>query len=423
VIIKKNGYFKGGTMKNIIFTLLLSTTIFAQGSTLSLYEESQKALADGNLNLAKDKILAAIEADNTNQSYRDYYENKIRKLNTDIGNANRSISDKRFDDAITAFDKILNEAPNLSSALSGKGKAHYYKKEYEEAIIYFEKSLDIDPSYTKAKIDKSNAIKKFYLSIKEDHVDRGQYDIAISKYKQVLTYQPKFFQAYSQMGVINRRNGSLSLAIENFESALAINKNQPKILFQLGKTHKDNGNLESSKEAYEKAVKLDEKYYKAFKNLGDIFLETGDYDNAIKSLKASIELKDDYGTAYHSLGNVYIEKKEYVRAVENFTKAVEFQPKKHISWFRLAQAHNRNNNCGEAKKAALEATILKKSYGGGWFELALAEYCDGKGNKSTARRYFETARNDLKWRDQAKYGLLHLETPERWTMEGLIGEE
>ena len=183
------------------------------------------------------------------------------------------------------------------------------------------------------------------------------------------------------------------------------------------------GDLESSKEAYEKAVKLDEKYFKALKNLGDIFLEIGDYDNAIKSLKASIELKDNYGTAYHSLGNVYMQKKEFVRAVENFTKAVEFQPKKHISWFRLAEANNRINDCEAAKKAALETTILKKSYGGGWFELALAEYCDGKGNKSTARRYFETARNDKKWRKQAEWGLGHLENPEKWTMEGLIGGE
>ena len=409
-------------MKNIIFILLLSTTLFAQGSALSLYEESQKALSNGNLILAKDKILAAIEADNSNQSFRDY-EKRIRTLNNDIINANRSISDKRFDDAITAFDKIINEVPNLSSALYGKGKAHYYNKEYEEAIIYFEKTLDVNPNYTKAKKDKSNAIKRFYLSIKKDHVDIGQYDIAISKYKQVLTYQPKFFQAYSQMGVINRRNGSLSLAIENFQSALAINKNQPKILFQLGKTHKDNGDLESSKEAYEKAVRLDEKYYKAFKNLGDVYLDNEDYDNAIKNLKTSIEIKSDYGTAYHSLGRVYIQKRDYVRAAESMTKAVEFQPKAHLSWFRLAEAHNRLNDCELAKKAALESTILKKSFGGGWFELGIAEYCSGKGSKSTAKRYFEKARDDKKWRPKAEYGIGHLENPEKWTIEGLIGEE
>ena len=103
------------------------------------------------------------------------------------------------------------------------------------------------------------------------------------------------------------------------------------------------------------------------------------------------------------------------------TKAVEFQPKAHLSWFRLAEAHNRLNDCEAAKEAALEATILKKSFGGGWFELALAEYCNGTGNKKTASRYFDTAHTDTKWRDKAKYGQGHLKNPEKWTMEGLIG--
>ena len=49
-------------MKNIIFILLFSTTIFAQ-SAVSLYEESQKALSSGNLELAGEKIKAAIDLD------------------------------------------------------------------------------------------------------------------------------------------------------------------------------------------------------------------------------------------------------------------------------------------------------------------------------------------------------------------------
>ena len=51
-------YFKGGTMKNIIFILLFSTTLFAQTSAITLYEESQKALSSGNLELAGEKAVS-----------------------------------------------------------------------------------------------------------------------------------------------------------------------------------------------------------------------------------------------------------------------------------------------------------------------------------------------------------------------------
>ena len=49
-------------MKNIIFILLFSTTLFAQTSASTLYEESQKALSSGNLELAGEKVKAAIDS-------------------------------------------------------------------------------------------------------------------------------------------------------------------------------------------------------------------------------------------------------------------------------------------------------------------------------------------------------------------------
>ena len=102
-------------MKNIIFILLLSTTIFAQTSALSIYEESQKALSEGNLELAGEKVKAAIDLDKTNDTFRKEFD-RLNGLRNKMINANRSVQDGRFDDAITGFSDVIASVPKAVGA-------------------------------------------------------------------------------------------------------------------------------------------------------------------------------------------------------------------------------------------------------------------------------------------------------------------
>jgi len=58
---------------------------------------------------------------------------------------------------------------------------------------------------------------------------------------------------------------------------------------------------------------------------------------------------------------------------------VALNPKDAKSWFRLAHAHNELGNCEAAQNAAREAVDRKKNFGGGWYELGIAEWCKGDG--------------------------------------------
>ena len=66
-------------MKNFIIILLTFSAMYAQTSAVALYEESQKALSNGNIELAGEKIRAAIEADKSNDSFRKEFD--IGKFN------------------------------------------------------------------------------------------------------------------------------------------------------------------------------------------------------------------------------------------------------------------------------------------------------------------------------------------------------
>ena len=398
-------------MKNIIFILLFSTTIFAQ-SALSLYEESQKALLSGNLELAGEKIKAAIDLDKSNDSFRKEFD-RLNGLRNKMINSNRAVQDGRFDDAITGFSEVIASVPNSVEAYYGTAKAYEGKKDFTSAVKYYKQSLTLDPNYKKSKTSISNVAKKLYNSANKDYKN-GNLESALSKYKQVLGINSRLYQAYFQIGVLQKKMGNLSLAIENYQSALRIKKTFDKGWYNLGLAYKENGDIDNAKESFEETVRLNKKYYKAHKSLGEIFIDLEKYEDAILSFKTAIDIKPKYGAAYHAMGITYAKLEDYDRSAESLTKAVDLQPKEYLSWFHLAEAHNKLNDCEAAKVAALEAIDLKKNFGGGWFELGIAEYCGGKGNKNTSINHFEKARNDRNWRKMAEYEIDRVRNPEKY---------
>ena len=399
-------------MKNIIFILLFSTIIFGQGSAISFYEESQKALSSGNLDLAGEKIKEAINLDKGNDTFRKEFD-RLNGLRNKMINANRSVQDGRFDDAIAGFADVIASVSNSVEAFYGTAKAYEGKKDFTSAVKYYKKSLALDPSYKKSKISISNVAKKLYNSANKDYKN-GNLESALSKYEQVLGINGRLYQAYFQMGVLQKKMGNISLAIKNYKSALSIKKTFDKGWYSLGLAYRDNGDIDNAKSSFEETIRLNKKYYKAHKSLGDIFIESEQYEDAIASFKSAIAIKSKYAPAYHSMGITYAKMEDYSRSAESLNKAVELQPKEFLSWFHLAEAHNKLNDCESAKEAALEAIDRKKNFGGGWFELGIAEYCGGKGNKSTSINHFEKARNDRDWRKMAEYEIDRVRNPEKY---------
>ena len=61
-------------MKKIILLFIAFTAIYAQTSAIDLYEQSQKAIQEGNIELAGEKIRAAINADKSNDNFRKEFD-------------------------------------------------------------------------------------------------------------------------------------------------------------------------------------------------------------------------------------------------------------------------------------------------------------------------------------------------------------
>jgi protein O-GlcNAc transferase len=63
---------------------------------------------------------------------------------------------KRYDEAITHYDKALSLKPNYAEAWSNKGNTLNELKRYDEAITHYDKALSLKPDYAEAWSNKGS---------------------------------------------------------------------------------------------------------------------------------------------------------------------------------------------------------------------------------------------------------------------------
>ena len=240
-----------------------------------------------------------------------------------------------FYTAIGDQSGIANQTGNLGNAYLGLG-------EYQKAIEYYEKGLEI-----------STAIGN-QLGIESNNGNLGSAYRSLGEYQKAIEYYQKGLEISTaigdQSGIANNTGnlgnaylglGEYQKAIEYYEKGLEISTaigDQSGIANQTGNL----GNAYLSLGQYQKAIKYYEKGLKISTaigdqsgiahntgNLGNAYLGLGEYQKAIeyyeKGLEISTAVGDQPGIANKTgnLGNAYLSLGKYQKAIEYYEKGLE----------------------------------------------------------------------------------------------------
>jgi tetratricopeptide (TPR) repeat protein len=108
----------------------------------------------------------------------------ITNINNLIIKGYASISRGNFSQAIMFFDKILDIEPNNFIALNGKAAALIEIGNYSQAIGYSDKVLKLEPNFTGALINKGTALESL-----------GNHSQAIEYFNKALNLEPNNIKA------------------------------------------------------------------------------------------------------------------------------------------------------------------------------------------------------------------------------------
>ncbi len=368
---------------------------------------SKLNLHKGDLKKANEYSIQAVQAD---EDFRDWSE-KIGKITEHIQNGNRNVQQSLFEEAIEEYDKISQAHPYFPDAEFYKGLTRFRQKDIEGAARHFSNALKIYSEHKKARKGLDNVTKQF-LNAGNKSYKRGDLGKATSYYEKALEFDPEFYLAYFQLGVLQKKQGQSKAAIESLNRVIEIKPDHDKTWFTLGTAYESDGNVDMAIDHYKKAIDINPGYSKAYGNLGKLYTDKQEFKEAEDVLKTIVQIDSDYSDGFMRLGLLYIEQENYEDAANNLKRSTELDDKDYNKYFNLASAYNHLEKWNNAATAAQSCIDLKKKFGGGWLELGLAEM--GRKNKTRAKRHFEEARKDRDWRKMAERKIDEINNPAKY---------
>ena len=164
---------------------------------------------------------------------------------------------------------------NLGNALLQKGSV-------DEAIVHYQKALEIKPDFAEACQNLGVAL-----------FQKGQVDEAITYFQKSLEIKPDFAKAHNNLGNAQLRKGSVDEAITHFKKSLEINPDFAKAHNNLGNALLRKGSVDEAITHYQMALQLDPDYAEAHVNLGNILCQRGRSDEAITHWQKALQIKPD----------------------------------------------------------------------------------------------------------------------------------
>jgi tetratricopeptide (TPR) repeat protein len=161
-----------------------------------------------------------------------------------------------WSNAVTLWSDVVKKSPqkvrphnNLGNALKNQGKI-------EEAIVHFNKALQINPGYSKAHNNLGTAL-----------VSQGKTEEAIKHFGIALYINPGYAAAHSNIGVALAGRNEFEKAIVHFRAALRLKPDNAKVHSNLGAALVRQGKLQEALEHLHIALRLKPDDVQTYKNL------------------------------------------------------------------------------------------------------------------------------------------------------------
>ena len=217
-----------------------------------------------------------------------------------------------YKDSRRDFDKRKRDVQASQYNISGNDSAA--KGDYLEAISFYNKALQEKPDSAEAYYNRGNAYRKL-----------GDTDHAIADYSKAIEIQADSPEAINNRGLAYLSKGDFKRAIDDFSAAIANKPDYAEAYFNRATA---NGTQNVSKDLifadYAQAIKYKPNYAEAFRDRGNLFFSVEDYDQAISDYNEARKQISDDGKLYYKLGLAYMAKDDKENAATNFQRTLVF---------------------------------------------------------------------------------------------------
>lgn len=242
----------------------------------------------------------------------------------------------RFEQALKRYDN--SSLVNQSNLLFSLGTSYLAPGNYNSAISYFDKVIEITPQAAEAFINRSTA----YYGLRD-------YQRAAQDLDKAIEIDPQSSMAYSNRGNIHRILEEFDHAIQDYDRAIELNPVYSVAYFGRGVVYAALEKNNLAIKDYQKAIEINPRYTDAYYNRGVVYSSIGKYNHAIQDFDTVLKIDPKFERAYGERGNVYYFLANYKRALRDFEQAIKIDPANPSGYYNRGLTYQKLGKISEAE--------------------------------------------------------------------------
>ncbi|XP_004467147.1 tetratricopeptide repeat protein 13 isoform X2 [Dasypus novemcinctus] len=237
-----------------------------------------------------------------------------------------------YDEAIRHFSTMLQEEPDLVSAIYGRGIAYGKKglhdiKNAELALFELSRVITLEPDRPEVFEQRAEILSPL-----------GRINEAVNDLTKAIQLQPSA-RLYRHRGTLYFISEDYATAHEDFQQSLELNKNQPIAMLYKGLTFFHRGLLKEAIESFKEALKQKVDFIDAYKSLGQAYRELGNFEAATESFQKALLLNQNHVQTLQLRGMMLYHHGSLQEALNNFKRCLQLEPYNEVCQYMKGLSH------------------------------------------------------------------------------------
>ncbi len=242
-----------------------------------------------------------------------------------------------YRDEPTLWKATLRHNPKAWLAYEELGRLALDAGRVQEAIDYLTRSIELDPQFVKAYINRAAA-----FSHQQEH------EKALKDHNQVLRLAPGYFLTFYNRGITHSALGKWENAFQDFSRVLEVDPSYAGAYFERGSTLAQQQKFTGALADFSKAIQLKPDHTEAYYNRALVYFFLQKYEQALLDLQQLLMLQPQHVEGLFNRGATYFRMQQYQKALHDFDQVLSSNSKHINAYLNRGLVHRQLGNLEQA---------------------------------------------------------------------------
>lgn len=260
-----------------------------------------------------------------------------------------------LDEAIRFFNKSLELDSSYPAAHAGLCQAYVRSYDVASDTIF----IGLAESACSAALAVSSRLDVVYTALGDLYERTGKYEDSQAAYERALEINPQSVASMLGLALVYENKQRFDDAEALLTEAIHLQPGNWRSINSLGGFLFASGRYEEAADAYRTIVALSPDNWQGLGNLGSALLMSGDFEQAATALQRSIEIERDR-TNLSNLAIIFYYLGRFDESVAIHRESVDLFPDSDIAWLNLADSLLFSSETNDAEAAYKKAALLSE---------------------------------------------------------------